>query len=192
MTRTTANDWWIPNPEVVTRVTLTGPRADKNNDNPSQFAKLNLPQTFELVGRDSVGNEVVKYGFVLQKWFVNRGNVSKGYPEQASWCSRLGYSMPRVKDLTNSKCGVEQYYFPCIGVDGATPSSSGDYYQRRIGAGFFTEWGNMPYYEGGEFFPLEYWTSDEVASGNQFVVYSVSGDVAHHQPRLHSVVCIAP
>ncbi|KDN09344.1 hypothetical protein [Gilliamella sp. Imp1-1] len=29
----------------------------------------------------------------------------------------------------------------CKGSVGATPSSSGNHYQRRIGVGFFTEWG---------------------------------------------------
>ncbi|OTQ63799.1 hypothetical protein, partial [Gilliamella apis] len=56
------------------RVTLTGPVATYSqwsSDNPGEIARPSLPQVFELVGRDSSGNAVVKYGFVLKQWFVN-------------------------------------------------------------------------------------------------------------------------
>lgn len=70
VTRTLPNagDNWISNHSVeVMRVTLTGPRASdnqKSSDSPSPISKPTLPQTFELVGRDSQGSVVVKYGFV--------------------------------------------------------------------------------------------------------------------------------
>ncbi|SCC33311.1 hypothetical protein GA0061081_12024, partial [Gilliamella bombicola] len=58
-----------------TRVTLHGPRSNRaqmRSGNPSPLDVPSLPQRFELVGRDSRGNEV-RYGFVLKQWFVNRG-----------------------------------------------------------------------------------------------------------------------
>ena len=48
------------------RVTLTGPVAtagQRNSSNPGNIPRPSLPQTFELVGRDSQGNVIVKYGF---------------------------------------------------------------------------------------------------------------------------------
>ncbi|OCG41786.1 hypothetical protein [Gilliamella sp. Bif1-4] len=183
VTNVVPNDYWIPWEDfakVVARVKLTGPeaRTQRNNPKPSQIAKPELPQTFELVGRDRYGIEVVKYGFVLRQWFVNRGGQYEPYSDQLAWCNSLGYRMPRVRDLTNAKCGVN-FNFPCInGVDGATPSSVHREYQRQIGAGFFTEWGYMHYYRDAGFVPYNYWTSDAVGSF-QFDVYSYSGLVGN-------------
>jgi hypothetical protein len=138
-----------------------------------------LPATFELVGRDSRGNAVIKYGFELKQWFVNRGDYWKGYATQNSWCSSIGYQMPRVRDLTNAQCiGADS---GCQGSVGATPSSSGNHYQRRIDSGFFTEWGRVDSYTGARFFNDIYWTSD--VTGNLeiplFVVDAPDGFIAH-------------
>ncbi|MCX8586884.1 hypothetical protein J3U17_11770, partial [Gilliamella sp. B2864] len=104
-----------------------------------------------LVGRDTNGTPVVKYGFTLKQWFVNRGSVEKNYPNTLSWCNSLGYQVPRVKDLTNAN-----YYNL-----GATPSSPGNHFMRHIGSGFFTEWGYMKDYSGVGFNNrYGYWTSD--------------------------------
>ncbi|MCX8583024.1 hypothetical protein, partial [Gilliamella sp. B3372] len=65
------------------RVTLTGPYATQsqiNSSNPSRVSTPSLPQTFELVGRDNNGNPVIKYGFTLKQWFVNRGSKYDTYP----------------------------------------------------------------------------------------------------------------
>ncbi|MWP69867.1 hypothetical protein [Gilliamella sp. Lep-s21] len=193
---------WTPDYEergpVVARVTLTGPVATINqhkNPNPSPIAKPRLPQTFELVGRDNDGHEVV-YGFVLQKWFVNRGAESKPYSDQLAWCNSLGYRMPKVKDLTNAKCG-KHYYFPCRnGIDGAKPSSGEYGLQRRIGAGFFTEWGYVQDYYGANFVFLYYWTSDGVEADRiRYNVYAGGGNVAipSDSPDTHFyAVCTTP
>ncbi|WP_208610421.1 hypothetical protein, partial [Gilliamella bombi] len=82
-------------------------------------------------------------------------------------CNSLGYRMPRVRDLTNSNYNNL----------GAAPSSSGNHYQRHIGAGFFTEWGNMGYYTDAGFVSNCYWTSDATGSNDQFHVYSFNGVV---------------
>lgn len=88
-----------------------------------------------------------------------------------SWCNKIGYRMPTVKDLTNAK----RYE-----ATGAIPSSSGDYYQRRIGASFIAEWGNLGKYEKADFGTNGFWTN-VIASGgdgaNRFVVHTGDGHI---------------
>ncbi|MWN04847.1 hypothetical protein [Gilliamella sp. Pas-s95] len=173
-----------------TKVTLSGPKANStqiNSSNPSPLTPLpSLPQTFELVGRDSNSNEV-KYGFVLKQWFVNRVNKQDTQSNQISWCSSLGYRLARVSDLTNAKCGISSS-FPCVnGIDSGTPSSSVNRYMRYIGAGFFAEWGCMSRYADTGFVGA-YWTSD-----NRFTANSFYGNVdSYSVSRRHYAVCIAP
>ncbi|MCO6557832.1 MAG: hypothetical protein J6577_11470, partial [Gilliamella sp.] len=181
VTNVVANDYWIPykdKGQVVARVKLTGPEARNqwDNPNPRRITVPRLPQTFELVGRDRDGVEVVKYGFVLRQWFVNRGSQWKTYSDQLAWCNGLGYRMPRVRDLTNAVCSGWGSGSMCQGAVGATPSSSGNNYMRHIGAGFFTEWGEMLSYTDAGFVYYGYWTSDATGS-NQFTVYSDDGFV---------------
>ncbi|WP_176700396.1 hypothetical protein, partial [Gilliamella sp. Gris1-4] len=190
-----ADNWITDKSKNVTRVTLTGPRASSSqisSSNPGSLTRPSLPQTFELVGRDSNGNEV-RYGFVLRQWFVNRDNQLKSYSDQLAWCRSLGYRMPRVSDLTNAKCGVDNTWFPCVnGIDGAAPSSPGNRYQRHIGAGFFTEWGFMLDYADAGFVDFYDWTSD-VAGSTQFVVTSYNGFVNNYiASGSNYAVCTAP
>ncbi|MWN90262.1 hypothetical protein GQ597_06060 [Gilliamella sp. Pra-s65] len=193
-----ANDRWIPSNgkgKRVTRVTLRGPKASSSqisSSNPGRITVPSLPQTFELVGRDRSGNEV-RYGFVLRQWFVNRGNQNKPYRDQLAWCNSLGYRIPRVRDLTNAKCGVNNSEFPCVnGIDGATPSSLGSDYQRHIGAGFFTEWGYMDHYADAGFVYFYYWTSD-AAGSSQFYADPVDGNVFSGSASLSRYgLCTAP
>ncbi|OTQ75906.1 hypothetical protein B6C90_05190 [Gilliamella apis] len=156
------------------RVTLTGPVATPSqwqSENPGRIDSLSLPQTFELVGRDSRGNAVVKYGFVLKQWFVGLGGYTKTYFSMESWCNKIGgYSVPMVKDLTNA------YRIVLGQIISATPSSPDNSYRRHIGAGFFTEWGRMDYYAGANFFiPREkdYWAKNKWSTDSfYFVVIS--------------------
>ncbi|MCO6550974.1 MAG: hypothetical protein J6580_09895 [Gilliamella sp.] len=197
VTNVVAEDWWIPYEDrgVVARVKLTGPeaRTQRNNPKPSQIAKPRLPQTFELVGRDRDGVEVVKYGFELRQWFVYRDNLN-GYPhhsDQLAWCNGLGYRMSRVRDLSNAKCGI---YWPFCsnGIDDS--SSSGNYYQRRIGGGFFAEWGEPHSYFGGKDFNSPYavcWTSDKVGTTPFHV--SLDGRVSNSSEGLpFNAICTTP
>ena len=161
------------------RVTLTGPAATPSQwsfSGSNNILRPELPQLFELVGKDGDGNAVVKYGFKLKQWFVNRGSKKDTAMNQALWCRDIGYRMPEVKDLTNAACTGAWSGPRCEGAVGATPSSVGNYYQRRIDAGFFTEWGHMVFYPnagiGNDYF---YWTSDSVGS-DQFIVYPYGGD----------------
>ncbi|OCG35484.1 hypothetical protein A9G27_03125 [Gilliamella sp. Bim3-2] len=178
-------DYWITDKsKYVTRVTLTGPKADIaqiSSSSPGRITVPSLPQTFELVGRDRSGNEV-RYGFKLKQWFVNRGGQSVDLFHQTAWCNSLGYRMPRVRDLTNSN-------YKNLG---AAPSSSGNNYMRHIGAGFFTEWGIMGYYADAGFVSSHYWTSD--ASGSSlFTVDSGTGYVnSRSASDSRDVLCTAP
>jgi hypothetical protein len=191
-----SDDWLNDRYRSVARVTLSGPRADNSqiqSNNPSPLIPLpSLPQTFELVGKDGSGNVAVKYGFVLRQWFVNRGYNFSNLSIQTAWCSSLGYRMPQVKDLTNAKCG-KQSDFLCVGeIDGAMPLSSHNHYQRQIGAGFFTEWGNMTSYKGPGFGSYEFWTSD-ASNSNGFSVSPIDGKVLFDFPEiLNHVVCTVP
>ena len=158
------------------RVTLTGPYAttsQHSSSNPVPISKPTLPQTFELVGRDSNGTPVVKYGFTLKQWFVNRGSKLDTYSNHLSWCNSIGYHLPRVKDLTNASCDNNIY---CRGSVGATPSSPGIFYTRHIDAGFFTEWGKMDDYSGVSFINSYYWTSDP-RGGSRFIADTSHGHV---------------
>ncbi|OTQ45379.1 hypothetical protein [Gilliamella apis] len=140
------------------RVTLTGPVATRSqweSENPDRIARPSLPQTFELVGRDSSGNAVVKYGFELKLWFVSRGVSYNTYSSTESWCNKIGgYRMPKVRDLTNANCRG--------GCQSATPSSPDNEYRRHIGGGFFTEWGPVHHYTGSSFHINggSYWTGE--------------------------------
>ncbi|WP_238786421.1 hypothetical protein [Gilliamella sp. ESL0232] len=185
------NDGWIPyedRGQVVARVRLTGPEARNQRFRPGRIVRPRLPQTFELVGRDKDGYELVKYGFELRKWFVNRV-VLEYYNEQSAWCSGLGYHMPRASDLTNAKCGVRgDHFFRCfkrknvILNDGAKPSSGHGEYQRRIGAGFFTEWGSMSNYADAGFIDNSYWLSG--SRSGESMMYAVSSNKGYVYRRI--------
>ncbi|OCL22169.1 hypothetical protein A9G07_08745 [Gilliamella sp. wkB72] len=173
------------------RVTLTGPYATQsqiNLSNPGPLSPISLPQTFELVGRDSQGNPVVKYGFTLKQWFVNRGTNTYTYSDTLSWCNSLGYRLPSVKDLTNASCPNNDSR--CPGSVGATPSSPSNHYMRHIDAGFFTEWGIMFDYSGVGFIAYSYWTSDSNGS-RQFAVNSGSAYIVSDR-SYNSVLCAYP
>ena len=198
------------------RVTLTGPVAKKSqweSDNPGRIDTPSLPQTFELVGRDSDGKEVVKYGFVLKQWFINRGEVGQTPTNQISWCDSIGYRLSRVKDLTNAACpetllrqSDSQIEFEpvgdsrCKGSIGAMPLSMGNSYQRIIGAGLYSEWGRMDFYSGSNFSigaGFANWTSDKSSyPGGWFSVYSVNGVISSPQKNQYYdryfAVCVSP
>ncbi|OTQ73247.1 hypothetical protein [Gilliamella apis] len=157
------------------RVTLTGPVANGpsywESDDPATSTP-SLYQVFELVGRDSSGNAVVKYGFKLKQWFVNRGYDSYTYSSMESWCPSY-YRVPRVKDLTNASWTVSGSQM------GATPSTRVNHDARYIGGGFFSEWGPMYNYTGANFQRGDYWTTDIDSWGYNYLlsVYSREGEV---------------
>ncbi|OCG03820.1 hypothetical protein A9G19_05385 [Gilliamella apis] len=164
------------------KVTLTGPAVTDPNqwysDNPSRIARPSLPQVFELVGRDSRGNAVVKYGFELKQWFVNSGNNEKNHSSVESWCNNIGYHLPNIRDLTNGSCRGLNSEDACNGVVEATPSSPDPWFRRHIGGGLFSEWGMVEDYVGANFpglgsgaggtWTFKYWTQDIVISTQRF------------------------
>ncbi|WP_133052317.1 hypothetical protein [Gilliamella apis] len=186
------------------RVTLTGPVATESqwqSENPGQIARISLPQVFELVGRDSSGNAVVKYGFELKQWFVNRGTKFYTNESVSSWCNKIGgYRLPKVKDLTNASCQIFGGDSGCLS---ATPSSPGNYVRRHIGAGFVSEWGRMFYYananfrirySNGDYYTQTYWTQDRVTGGLFFLVFFGDGDLykSVYVYSAFSGVCVYP
>ncbi|OCG03816.1 hypothetical protein [Gilliamella apis] len=185
------------------KVTITGPAVTDPNqwtsNNPGRIDRLSLPQVFELVGRDSRGNAVVKYGFVLKQWFVNRGDRNRyTYSSTESWCNKIRYRLPKVKDLTNASCQGSFSGPQCQGAVGATPSSPDNYYMRHIGGGFFTEWGWMDQYTGANFphisyYNPPYWTQDRAGSSQMFFAVSSTGDV-HNKAYTDSIfgLCVYP
>ena len=189
-------------------VTLTGPaitdNSQKDTNNPSPIGIPSLPQAFEIVGKiKEYGREtgvVVKYGFVLKQWFVNRQKRFYTYRDTSTWCTKVGYRMPTVKDLTNASCkgeGVGNPYY-CEGSVGATPSAPNNYYTRHIGAGFFSEWGKMQDYSGGDFHggrnydDAYYWTSDRSPHNAFFVVNSNTGAISVNMYSERYGVCVYP
>ena len=157
------------------RVTLTGPVATSlkwDLVNPGRIDRPSLPQVFELVGRDSRGNAVVKYGFVLKQWFISsfgHGNLTfDNYV--SSVCNKMGYRFPKVRDLTNASSCIATCRGHPNELVGATPASPDRYFRRHIGAGFFTEWGYMANYRGANF-SSDYiaFFSDELTSDNRYV-----------------------
>ncbi|OTQ72032.1 hypothetical protein B6D17_02985 [Gilliamella apis] len=184
------------------RVTLTGPVATPSqwsSNNPGEIDRLSLPQVFELVGRDSSGNAVVKYGFVLKQWFVNRDRYVGTYSSMEPWCNKIGgYRVPRVKDLTNATCPRGYPPYSCQGAEGATPSSPYNRYLRQIGAGFFTEWGKMIDYDGANF-NINYYTQDRVVGSSpqkNFIIDSRDGEVIRgytdDTDHLYAGFCVYP
>ena len=186
------------------RVTLTGPVATEpqwRSDNPDRIDRPSLPQVFELVARDSRGNAVIKYGFELKQWFVNRGTAYYTYSSLESWCNKIGgYRLPNVRDLTNASCrgNSENPEDSCNGLVEATPTSPDGTYRRYIGAGFFPEWGDMSQYSGANFVYMSYWTQDRVEGNNKiFSVSSYLGDMKLRYSAINSIdkttgLCVYP
>ena len=159
------------------RVTLTGPVATPSqwrSDNPGQIARPSLPQTFELVGRDSSGNAVVKYRFVLKQWFVDGGGF-EGTPSRASsWCHSFGYRLVGIQDATSARANTSSKHY--------------------IGGGFFAEWGGMNYYTGSKFRSGGYWTNARVNNRSVFLlVFGNSGRlVGINENYVYPPLCVYP
>ncbi|OCG05150.1 hypothetical protein A9G15_01690 [Gilliamella apis] len=173
------------------RVTLKGPAiisSEYDSMNIGNIDRPSLPQVFELVGRDNSGNAVVKYGFELKQWFVNSGNYKGNRSSISSFCNRISYRLPKVKDLTNATCRwAGDRPRLCEGFVEATPASPDNKIRRHIGAGFLAEWGDMREYSREAKFPdyhninmIYFWTSESAQmqmtpSRGYYVVNEVTG-----------------
>ncbi|OCG38465.1 hypothetical protein A9G31_00175 [Gilliamella sp. Gris1-4] len=178
------DNWITDKSRYVTRVTLSGPRADstqRNSSNPSPLTRPSLPQTFELVGRDRSGNEV-RYVFTLSKWFVGRA-MNSSWENQRSWCNSLGYRLPRVRELSNSKLGDWQ---------GGTPPRGNIYYTRDIGF-FLSEWGSVAGYVNANFGGGFYMTAEKNSQRYPYAIRESDGEVWNlADPVNENVVCTTP
>ncbi|MBI0157654.1 hypothetical protein, partial [Gilliamella sp. M0364] len=97
----------------------------------------------ELVGVDPQSNkEVVKYGFQLKQWFVNRGIITQLEDKNISWCEKIGYRVPNYQELTNA---------PVSDIASSTSPSQDNHLTRAIDNGFFAEWGFMYAYKNAQF-----------------------------------------
>lgn len=181
------------------RVTLKGPFATKsqiNSNSPaSTVAKPILPQTFELVGRDSRGNQIVKYGFKLKQWFINRPYISR-ILQHMNWCQLIGYRLAKVRDLTNASCqGVGTHYCEGNSADlvSAKPASPNNLYQRVIGAGLFSEWGNTDNY-GINFNSRFYVAGDSFRPPYYYVASNIGGIAISNDSRYYNqhAACVYP
>ena len=181
------------------KVTLTGPVAIESqwrSDQPSNIKRIfkpELPKIFELVGKDTNGLVVVKYGFKLKQWFLNRGDINYyNYSDSENWCMNIGYHLPNIRDLTNASCQGANSGYWCQGGPNGDNSSPNNYYQRKIGGGFFSEWGNMYNYEDAHFVFDDYWTIDWI-NGSPFVVYADKGHMNSDNPLIgNSAICVSP
>ena len=101
--------------------------------------------------------------------------------------------MSRVSDLTNAVCSGWNAGSWCQYAVGATPSSSNNAYMRHIGAGFFTEWGDMNLYVDAGFVRNSYWASDATGSVDGLIIYSDLGPVNIRSVSDNgSAVCTVP
>ena len=184
----------------IVRVLLRGPtikssQSQPESSNSDKILVPSLPQIFELVGRDSPNpnsNAVVKYGFELKQWFINRGNNTGNYSQALQWCKSIGYRMVKVKDLTNASCNKYHIKDCSLAVD-QTPSSPTVNYQRRIGAGLSAEWGRMHHYADADFMPF-YW-ADGITDEYQFAVSLLEGyfgDSTSNETGGTGIVCVSP
>ena len=193
----------------VVRVILTGPAAsgDQIRTMPDTGVKKpTLPQVFELVGKGKDSNDndvVVKYGFVLKQWFVNRGDkprpdvYDESLPdlngdknqippepgaaivsEQIEWCRKIGYSLSRAMDLTNARQAWCPADTNCQIPKPSNPSID-NHYQRKIAGGLLSEWGVLGEYkmDEGNFDPYQgYWVIDSDGEIN-FLIGHLAGTV---------------
>jgi len=93
--------------------------------------------------------------------------------------------------LTNATCQGNGASSKCEGAVGATPSSSNNHYQRRIGAGFFTEWGFMREYGNASFPNWNNWAADE-KDDTHFQVIANNGQVSSNPTGFAYGLCVYP
>ena len=162
-------------------VTITGPIPTSNNDGAIAKKPSILPAKFTLSGINSKGDIVVKYGFVLQKWFVVRDKniISHNSREHTNWCLALDgvpgrtedvnadeYRLPDPVDLTSASgtFTYDNFVYNITGLNFPNKNSfsDGGRYWRHIGGGLFSEWGNLVDY-GLNINPnTYYWTGKRV------------------------------
>ncbi|MDF7666512.1 hypothetical protein PT273_01380 [Orbaceae bacterium ESL0727] len=119
---------------------------------------------------------------MIGKWFIYDGGYS-GIPYREDQCSNdLGsrYRITNVVDLTNANA---------LDWTGGLPGQPNNY-QRRIGGGLFSEWGDMNNYSPNGSIPNSgaYFTV-----GNKYMIHSSNGSfniVSNAVPK--DYLCVTP
>ncbi|WP_085248419.1 hypothetical protein [Gilliamella mensalis] len=133
----------------IAKIRLVGPKEGAS----AAEAATALPTTFFLYSDKAKTNKV--YSFTIKKWFIARKDYSgsnRSYAQAEQYCNQLGYQIPTVDQLTNAN---SQYWNQGL-------AGQGNNYQRRIGGGLFSEWGEPSgYYLGNNFEGgTPYWTQN--------------------------------
>ncbi|OCG68540.1 hypothetical protein A9G41_08245 [Gilliamella sp. Nev5-1] len=112
----------------IAKIRLVGPKEGAS----AAEAATAVPTTFILYSDKAKTNKV--YSFTIKKWFIVRKNdndISHSYAQAEQYCNQLGYQIPTVDQLTNAN---SHYWNQGL-------AGQGNNYQRRIGGGLFSEWG---------------------------------------------------
>ncbi len=170
----------------IARIELTGP-SDSNKGQTSSV----VPTYFNIYSDKAKTNVI--YRFMISKWFVAKPTYSGGLEAAKAYCSSLGngYRLPHIVEMTNANNDIVAW---AGGLSGQ-PNN----FQRRIGGGFFAEWGytDNEYYVNSDFIRddinFDYWTADPFYGGVQnYTVFSKQGNIGHYY-FVHNetrVVCV--
>lgn len=154
------------------KVTLTGPVASHFNSG-ATATSFSGPASFIIEGKNG-SKTAVNYGFIIQKWFVNRGGKTEKPINLSTWCNGLApggsYKLISVNDVTNAN------NIPKGWTGGA--AGQGDLYKRVVGGGLFAEWGNVSNYSGANFVSNYYWTiNPSITAGENYTIKASSGAI---------------
>ncbi|MDF7670744.1 hypothetical protein PT276_05965 [Orbaceae bacterium ESL0721] len=155
-------------------ITLTGPASGANRT----VADSAVPTTFTIKS----GNTAL-YTFKIQKWFIVKPGAGGGY--SAQYCTNVfgpNYKLPNIPDFTNANGSYWKG-----GLKGQ-PNN----YQRRIGGGLFSEWGNMLNYNAftNATLDTDFWTIQKRVNG--YADVSANYGLIHYTTsnRTNRIACV--
>ncbi|MDF7670072.1 hypothetical protein PT276_02435 [Orbaceae bacterium ESL0721] len=172
------------------KVMLIGPR---NGASPAEAQRF-VPTTFILYSDAAKSNAI--YSFTIGKWFIAKPGESTGW--NPNFCRDTyggGYRTPNTVELSNAND-------PLTGWNGGLAGQPSNF-QRRIGGGLFSEWGNMDNYGrwgrpsiyiNSDFDDVWYWAAEEYDANNQRYVDSYGGWVNYTQKVVGKTrfACVTP
>ncbi|MDF7670059.1 hypothetical protein PT276_02370 [Orbaceae bacterium ESL0721] len=175
----------------MAKVKLTGPR----NGATPEYAQSFTPTTFILYSDSSKSNAI--YSFTISKWFIAKpGRATSGWDN--SYCQNTygsRYRTPKIVEYTNAN-------EPNKGWTGGLAGQSTTY-QRRIGGGLFSEWGNMDnsgdqsdksIYQESDFDVVSYWAAESYDANNKYYADSYGGWVNYADSMFewYANACVTP
>ncbi|MDF7670290.1 hypothetical protein PT276_03570 [Orbaceae bacterium ESL0721] len=119
--------------DQMVKVMLTGPR----NGATVSTASTAVPTLFTIKAGDTP-----IYTFKISKWFITLADSAVYYDEPYNNCQNLygsSYRIPIVNEYTNAN---NSDYYKHTDWSGGLPGQPNNY-QRRIGGGLFSEWGDV-------------------------------------------------